>query len=155
MLQPRPEQPNKKYKKKKKLNLILPSPLQFTDVQSFESIFQHLAVASPPWSFSRLLRHHDFKSLCASLVAQTVESACNVGALGLIPGSERSPGEGNGNPLQYSCLENPMDRGAWRATVHGTVKSWARLSNFTFTFHCLCHQPVSGWRYYSNSEAFY
>ena len=46
------------------------------------------------------------------------ESACNAGEPGLIPGSARSPGEGNGNPLQYSCLENPMDRGAWRATVH-------------------------------------
>ena len=41
---------------------------------------------------------------------------------GSIPGSERSPGVGNGNPLQYSCLENPMDRGAWRATVHGATK---------------------------------
>ena len=47
------------------------------------------------------------------------ESACNVGDLGLIPGSGRSPREGNGNPLQYSCLENPMDREAWWATVHG------------------------------------
>ena len=47
------------------------------------------------------------------------ESACHAGDLGPIPGSRRSPGEGNGNPLQYSCLENPMDRGAWRATVHG------------------------------------
>ena len=45
------------------------------------------------------------------------KSACNAGDLGLIPGSERSPGEGNDNPLQYSCLENSMDRGAWRATV--------------------------------------
>ena len=45
-------------------------------------------------------------------------SACNVGDLGLIPGSGRSPGEGNGNPLQYSCLENPMDGGAWWATYH-------------------------------------
>ena len=45
-------------------------------------------------------------------------STCNVGDLGSIPGSGRSPGEGNGNPLQYSCLENPMDRGAWWATVH-------------------------------------
>ena len=47
-------------------------------------------------------------------------SACNAGDLGSIPGPGRSPGEGNGNPLQYSCLENPMDRGAWRATVHGS-----------------------------------
>ena len=50
-------------------------------------------------------------------------SACNVGDLGLIPGSGRSPGEGNGNPLQYSCLENPMDGGAWWATVHGLAES--------------------------------
>ena len=57
-------------------------------------------------------------------------SACNVGDLGLIPGLGRSPGEGNGNPLQYSCLENPMDGGAWWATVHGVAKSRTRLSNF-------------------------
>ena len=48
----------------------------------------------------------------------------NAGDLGLIPRSERSPGGGNGNPLQYSCLESPMDRGAWQATVHGLTKSW-------------------------------
>ena len=57
------------------------------------------------------------------------ESACNAGDLGSIPGSERAPGERNGNPLQYSCLENPMDREAWQATVHGTAKSWTRLSD--------------------------
>ena len=57
------------------------------------------------------------------------ESACNVEDPGLIPRLGRYPGEGNGNPLQYSCLENPMDRGAWRATVHGVAKSWTRLSN--------------------------
>ena len=51
------------------------------------------------------------------------ESAYNAGDLGSIPGLERSPGEGNGNPLQYSCLENSMDRGAWRATVHGVTDS--------------------------------
>ena len=58
-------------------------------------------------------------------------SVCNAGDLGLIPGLGRSPGEGNGNPLQYSCLENPMDRGAWRATVHRVAKSRTRLSDFT------------------------
>ena len=52
------------------------------------------------------------------------ESACNVGGLGSIPGLGRSPGEGNGNPLQYPSLENSMDRGAWQATVHGVTKSW-------------------------------
>ena len=50
------------------------------------------------------------------------ESACKAGDLGLVAGSGRSPGEGNGNPLQYSCLENPMDRGAWRATVYRVAK---------------------------------
>ena len=60
-------------------------------------------------------------------------SACDVGDLGSIPGSGRSPGEGNGNPLQYSCLENPMGGGAWWATVHRVAKSPTRLSDFTFT----------------------
>ena len=58
------------------------------------------------------------------------ESSCNVGAVGdsgSIPGSGRSPEEGNGNPLLYSCLENPMDREAWRATVHRVAKSWTQL----------------------------
>ena len=50
------------------------------------------------------------------------ESACNAGDVGSIPGSGRSPGEGKGSPLQYSCLENPLDRGAWRATVHGVTR---------------------------------
>ena len=59
-------------------------------------------------------------------------SACNAGDPGSIPGSGRSPGEGNGNPLQYSCLENPMDRGAWWATVHGFAEIRIQLSNFTF-----------------------
>ena len=49
--------------------------------------------------------------------------------VGSIPGSGRSPGEGHGNPRQYSCLENPMDRRAWWATVHGVTKSWTRLSD--------------------------
>ena len=58
-------------------------------------------------------------------------SVYNAGDRGSIPGKGRFPGEGNGNPLQYYCLENPMDRGAWQATVHGVAKSWTRLSNFT------------------------
>ena len=56
-------------------------------------------------------------------------SACNAGDQCSIPGSGRSPGVGNGNPLQYSHLENSMDRGAWWATVHGVAKSWTQLSN--------------------------
>ena len=56
----------------------------------------------------------------------------NTGAMrdtGSIPGSGRSPGGGHGHPLQYSCLENPKDRGAWQATVHGVAKSWTQLTN--------------------------
>ena len=59
-------------------------------------------------------------------------SAYIAGDPGSIPGSGRSPGEGNGNPLQYSCLENPTDRGIWWATVHGVAKSRTQLSDFTF-----------------------
>ena len=55
--------------------------------------------------------------------AEGKESACNGGDLSLIPGLGRSPGEGNGNPLQYSCLENSMDRGPWRAPVQGVTNS--------------------------------
>ena len=60
-------------------------------------------------------------------------SAFNAGDPGLIPGWGRSPGEGNGNPLQYSCLENPRDGEAWWATVHGVTKSQTRLSDLTLT----------------------
>ena len=75
-------------------------------------------------------------------------SACNVGDLGLIPGLGRSPGEGNGNLLQYSCLENLMDGGAWWAKVHGVAKSQTRLSDFTFTLtvstvsSSICHEVM-------------
>ena len=68
-------------------------------------------------------------------------SAYNVGDLGLNPGSGRSPGEGNSNPLQYSCLENPMDRGAWQTTVHGVAMSRTRRRDFTF-FHFPCYRLV-------------
>ena len=61
-------------------------------------------------------------------------SAYSVGDPGLIPGSGRSFGEGNDNLLQYSCLESPMDRGAWQATVHGVAKHRTRLSDFTSAF---------------------
>ena len=59
------------------------------------------------------------------------ESACSAGDSGSVPGS----GEGNGNPLQYSCLENPRDGRAWQATGNGVAKNWTRLSDFTFFLH--------------------
>ena len=77
-------------------------------------------------------------------------SACNAGDLGSIPELERSPGEGNGNPLQYSCLENPMDGEAWWATVHGVAKSQTRLSDFTFTF--LSYNIMVCHPYFKNSK---
>ena len=69
-------------------------------------------------------------------------SACNAGDLGSIPESGRSPGEGNGTPLQYSCLENRMDGGACEAAVHGVTKSWTQLSDFTLTSLSHQHGPL-------------
>ena len=66
-----------------------------------------------------------------TVVKDPPAKAGDTGEVGSIPGSGKSPGGGNGNPLQYSCLENPMDRGAWQATVHGVAKSQTRLSRHT------------------------
>ena len=73
------------------------------------------------------------------------ESACSVGDIGSIPGLGRSLGGGHGNPFQDSCLENPMDRGAWQATVHGVTKSQTRLKRLSmhtrakyYTFSITC-----------------
>ena len=74
------------------------------------------------------------------------ESAYNAGDQGSITGSGRSPGEGNGNPLQYCCLENSMEGRAWWATVHGVVKSRTRLSDFTFTFTSKEHPGLISFR---------
>ena len=70
------------------------------------------------------------------MVKNLLAKAGDIRDKALIPGSGRSPGEGDGKPLQHSCLENPMDVGAWKATVHGVTKSWTRPSDFTslFTF---------------------
>ena len=66
------------------------------------------------------------------------EAACNAGDLGSIHGLGRSAGRGHGNPLQYSCLENPKDRGVWWATVHGVTKSWTQLSSLA-QLQCLSY----------------
>ena len=81
-----------------------------------------------------ILPHNGIKTLLASYVGLPLwltghESTCNAGDVDWILGSGRSPGEGNGNLLQYSCLGNPMDRGAWWATFHGVTKSQTPLSN--------------------------
>ena len=67
------------------------------------------------------MQHGNYKGFPGGSVGK--ESACNAEEPGSIPGLGRSPGEGNGNPFQYSCLENSMDRGAWQATVHGVTES--------------------------------
>ena len=98
---------------------------------TLKSLLQHHS------SKASILRHSAFFTVQLSHPwgfpggSEVKASACNAGDLGLIPESGRSPGEGNGNPLQYSCLENPMDGGAWWAIVHGVAKSQRRLSYFT------------------------
>ena len=88
-----------------------------------------------------------------SVVKNPPVNAGDIRDMGSISGSGRSLGGGNGNLLQYSCLENPMDGGAWRAAVHGVAEGWTRLSDFTFTFHfhalekeMATHSSVLAWR---------
>ena len=91
-----------------------------------QNMIHFFSVAIHRWAVPDCLSQKCFNSACSSVGK---ESGCNAGDLGSIPGSERSPGGGNGNPLEYSCLENPMDRGAWWAVIHGVTTSWTRLSN--------------------------
>ena len=122
------------------------SPLAM-EIAIFSFTFLNLKFVLPfagcsPWGWLQsmgLLRvRHDWAtSLSLSLCwgfpggSEDKASACNAGDPGSISGLGRSPGEGNGNPLQYSCLENPMDRGAWQATVHRVTKRQTWLSDFT------------------------
>ena len=93
-------------------------------------------------------------------MAQMVKkTTCNAGDTGFIPGLGRSIREENGNPLQYSHLENSMDRGAWQTAVHGVAKSQTRLSDFTFTFRfpalekeMATHSSVLAWRIPGSGE---
>ena len=116
-------------------------------------------------SVSRCLDNNSFVQACCWCLEWDMglsrwlsgkESTCNTidtGDTGSVSGSGRSPGEGNGTPLQYSCLENPMGRGAWWAAVHGVAESWTRISDFTFTFHfhalekeMATHSSILAWR---------
>ena len=98
------------------------------------------------------IREHLLFGFPGGLVVKNL--LANAGDMGSIPGSGRSPGSfQDGNPLQYSCLGNPMDTGAWKATVHGVTRSRTRLSDFTFTFHfhalqkeMATHSIVLAWR---------
>ena len=100
--------------------VFLAPPVDGTDGESQQARW---AVGGPG------LGHRQWASQVALVVKNLPVMAGDVRDLGLIPGSGRSPGGGNGNPLQYSCLENSMDRKAWWATVHGVTKSWTQLSD--------------------------
>ena len=79
----------------------------------------------------------------SSVVRNLLVNAGATGDLSSIPGSRRFPGEGNGNPLQYSCLEKSMDGGAWWSTIHGAAQSWTQLSDFTFFLKLITYKsPV-------------
>ena len=89
-----------------------------------------------------------YRSYQLSRLRISKESTCqwgDTGDLGLIPGSVRSLGVGNGNALQYSCLENSMDREAWLATVHGVTKNWTRLSNWAYKKKSPVSQDYMSW----------
>ena len=117
---------------------IFISILEHTDIHTLILTHSHTCIVSNTWHGPQCYR------ICHSRMTKVVRtfvcfpgssdgkaSAYNAGDPGSIPGLERSPGEGNGNPLQYSCLENSMDWGAWWATVHGVAKNWTQLSDFT------------------------
>ena len=128
----RAKQIGKKLAMAKRVSAFTPyhSPVERVVFVSFK---QHLAHAHPPMVESSPCPKHWVEwGDCGKGFfggSDGKESACIVKDVGSIPGSGRFPGEGNGNPLQYSCRKNPMDRGAWWATVHGVAKSQTWLSN--------------------------
>ena len=109
-------------KKKNRKNLII-----FPCIRMLKNVFSYLwFLVSPyyPWGFPG-----------GSVVENPPAYKGDAGDMGSIPRSGRSPGGGHGNPLQYSCLENPIDRGAWRTTVHGVTESQTRLSTHTHVYY--------------------
>ena len=95
------------------------------DSEHMNRYFRHGVQVEEITCLCCVLVESPFYHFLVSLVAQRLKaSAWNAGDPDSVPGSGRSPGEGNGNPLQYSCLENPMEGGAWWATVHGVARSW-------------------------------
>ena len=127
---------------------------------SFQLVFTLYIATNPPsvntslimlLSLLKSFSNSPLSIRCPSLVAQSVknlpamqETACNAGDPGSIPGSGRSPGEGNGDPIQYACLENPMDRGAWWAIGYGVTKNRSQLSEHSAALlrrGCFCVAP--------------
>ena len=121
------------------LNLRMGSSNPFLIILKWIFLFQHIKCFPHTFFRKKIQETRD------SLVSQTIESAHNVRDPSSIPGLGRSPGEGNGNPLQYSCLENPMDGRASRATVHSVTKSQTQVHFHFFSYlfyRCLIIQWV-------------
>ena len=121
------------------MQIIIVSTSDVVRIQ-WDHIYKAYSIVPATWEqLKGVTYHHHYFS--------GKESADSVGDPDFIPGSARSPGKGNGNPLQYSCLENPMGRGPWRAAVHGVSKSRTRLSDIhfhhhhhhCFQVHVICH----------------
>ena len=112
--------------------------LHFASVSTYLVSFTHRQAWSL-WDFEFVTSALGLSVLSFPGGAMVKNLLLNTGDAGSIPGSGRFPGGGNGKPLQYSCLEDPMDKGAWKATVHGVAKSWTRLSDFTSS---LCEERV-------------
>ena len=113
---------------------VVRSPCRIVELMRVTSVLSHLdrsIIILKQWLSEWILKNSTL-ILGFPAASDGKVSPCNVRDQGSIPGSGRSPGEGNGNPLQYSCLENPMHRGAWWATGHRVTKSLTRLSDFTF-----------------------
>ena len=117
---------------------IFISFLEHTHTHTLILTHSHTCIVSNTWHGPQCYRicHSRMTTVVRTFVcfpgsSDSKASAYNAEDPALIPGSGRSPGEGNGHPLQYSCLENSMDWGAWWATVHGVEKSWTQLSDFT------------------------
>ena len=109
-------------------------PIDPTQFQQHSKLFSYISQTFPP---NIVVINVSLNTVCLGFPvgSDDKESACNMGDLDLIPGLEKSPGGGHGNPLQYSCLENPYDRGAWRATVHGVTKNRTWLNDSTQILH--------------------
>ena len=126
--------------------ILLKGKVWFSSWDEVQEFLTRSQGARPCWFRNIKYRNHPVIEVHFGLAFWTLpggsdckESACNAGYWSSVPGLGRSPGEGNGYPLQYICLENSMDRRAWRVTVHGVTKSRTQMS--THAYACPCLNP--------------